>query len=148
MVWGCISYSGVGKLVVVDGSLDSIGYVKLLSDNLHESANMMNLGEGFIFQQDNASCHVSNHTMKFFTANEIELLEWAAQSPDLNPIENLWSFMKKELSKMVIKNKQDLITKFNEIWSVIPEAYVKNLIDSMSRRIEEVLRSNGGPTSY
>jgi len=94
MVWGCISYFGVGKLVVLDQTLDSISYVRVLSENLYKSANIMNLNS-FIFQQDNAPCHTSKYTRFFFKNNQIELLKWPAQSPDLSLIEHVWTCIKK-----------------------------------------------------
>jgi transposase len=148
MAWGCISYNGVGKLVVIEGNLDSIKYRRLLSENLHDSAEIMNLDNDFIFQQDNAGCHVSKYTMEFFNENGINLLEWPAQSLDLNPIEHIWSFMKKKLLNQVLKNKGELINKLNEIWNSLPRELVKNLIDSMPRRCEAVIRANGGHTRY
>jgi transposase len=45
----------------------------------------------FIFQQDNDPKHTSKLAKRFFEEKNIELLPWAPQSPDLNPIENLWS---------------------------------------------------------
>jgi DDE superfamily endonuclease len=135
-------------LVVLEGTLDSVGYVRLLSENLFDSVDLMHLGLDFIFQQDNAPCHVSRHTMQFFTTNEIKLLEWPSQSPDLNPIEHVWAFMKKKLGKMIIKNKTELIQQVRAVWSSIPREFIRNLIDSMPRRIEEVVRARGGTTSY
>jgi transposase len=133
---------------VIDGNLDDITYTRLLSENLHDSAEIMGLDNNFIFQQDNAGCHVSKYTMEFFKENEIDLLEWPAQSPDLNPIENIWSFMKKKLLSQVFKNKSELINKLNEIWNNLPRELVKTLIDSIPRRCEAVIRANGGNTRY
>jgi hypothetical protein len=89
MFLGCISYEGVGKLVKIDTTMDSIGYTRLLAENLHESAEIMGLSDDFVFQQDNAPCHKSAYTRKFFEKNGITVIEWPAQSPDLNPIERI-----------------------------------------------------------
>ena len=87
-------YFSVRKLIVLDQTLDSISYVKVLSENLYESANIMNLNS-FIFQQDNAPCHTSKYTRLFFENNQIKLLKWPAQSPDLSLIEHVWTCIKK-----------------------------------------------------
>ena len=107
MVWGCISYYGVGRLVIVDGTLNAIKYTELLAENLFESSEYMGISNDFIFQQDNAPCHKAKHTMKFFSENQIKVLEWPAQSPDLNPIENIWGYIKRKLKNKKFSTKKN-----------------------------------------
>ncbi|KAI5150377.1 hypothetical protein ENBRE01_1458 [Enteropsectra breve] len=85
MVWGAISYNGVGNLVFIEDTLDSIKYIQLLSNNLEAFADKMNLGS-IIFQQDGATCHTSKLTKGYMEEIGIKLLKRAAQSPDLNPL--------------------------------------------------------------
>jgi len=88
MVWGCFCNNKLGPLVLVDGTLNSDKYIELLKEHLIPFLN--NLGiENHIFQDDNAPCHASARTKKWKEDNSIERLPWPAQSPDLNPIENL-----------------------------------------------------------
>ena len=148
MVWGCISYKGVGRIAIVDGNIDSIAYVRILAENLFSSIDKMGLNDHFIFQQDNALCHKSAFTARFMSENQINLLEWPAQSPDLNPIEHVWDFMKKQIKKFPIKKRSELIEKIKEIWEQIPSEYLKKLIESMPQRIEAVIKAKGGNTRY
>jgi len=50
---------------------------------------------GGIIQQDLAPCHTSKMMQKFFKESKLSVLEWPGNSPDLNPIENLWTVIKK-----------------------------------------------------
>ena len=61
-----------------------------------------------IFQQDEAPCHTAKVILKWFKENIIDLLEWPGNSPDLNPIENLWKLMKRKVASRRPKNLQDL----------------------------------------
>ena len=84
----------------------------------------------------------------WFLENNVRVLSWPSQSPDLNPIENLWSELKIRLSKEVFKNKDDLWVKTQKIWYDIPLEKCRKLISSMPRRVEKVLQNIGGYTRY
>ena len=77
MVWGCMSASGVGQLVFIDGIMDRYAYVRILSENLDASAERLGM-TGFTFQQDNDPKHVSKHAREYFTANDIQVMLWPA----------------------------------------------------------------------
>lgn len=147
MVWGCISYNGTGNLVFVDDKLDSGKYINLLANNLYASAEKMNLNT-FIFQQDGAPCHTSKTTMKFFKDNKIVLLDWAAQSPDMNPIEHIWAYIKILLKDYSPKNKDELKKKITDIWNNLSIEHVQKLINSMPKRSYELFKSKGCHTKF
>lgn len=73
MFWGCFSAQGVGNLVVIDGIMDRFKYVKILANNLTDSASKLGLKK-FIFQQDNDPKHTSKHAKSYFTENNIQVL--------------------------------------------------------------------------
>ena len=148
MVWACISYEGPRKLIIVDGNMDKFKYVRILSENLTELIKEFTKKDDLMFQQDNAPAHKAKFTMRFFKENKINLLEWPAQSPDLNIIENLWAYMKFELRKFKIKTKNELIKTVTDIWQKIPLSYIRGLYDSIPRRVESVLRSKGAAIKY
>jgi transposase len=148
LVWGCMSSNGTGKLVFIDSIMDKVLYKRILVENLNVSADILGLGEGFIFQQDNDPKHTSKYVAQFFEYNDIDVLKWPSQSPDLNPIEHLWDFVKRELRKYDIKNIRELRSKITEIWGNISKEECRKLVYSMPKRIEEVIRAKGKNTTY
>ena len=81
------------------------------------------------------------------TSTGITVMEWPAQSLDLNPIEHLWNHVKKKLGEHdePPSGVHELWERFQEEWEKIEPSACQNLIESMPRRIEAVLRVKGGP---
>jgi transposase len=147
MAWGCISYNGVGRLVFIEDTMDKYEYVNILANNLQESVEEMGMNY-YIFQHDNDPKHTSMYVKEFFEENEIEVLKWPSQSPDLNPIEHVWSHIKRELAGKNFRNKNELKEELVRLWKNIPKKLLEKLIDSMPKRIRSVLKANGKHTSY
>lgn len=78
----------------------------------------------------------------------IPLEDWPSQSPDLNPIENLWSYLDRLLKDRQCKNELELFDTLQEGWNAIPVDYLKALVDSMPRRLNAVIDARGYPTKY
>ncbi|GFV29495.1 uncharacterized protein TNCV_2728761 [Trichonephila clavipes] len=62
-------------------------------------------GKPYIFMQDRALCHTARSIKAFLAEQNIPLLDWPGNSPDMNPIENVWELMEREVAKDVITNK-------------------------------------------
>ena len=86
MVWGCMGWNGVGQLAEVEGRMDADQYVIILEDYLLPSMEDFGIStQELIFQQDNDPKHTSKKAKKWMEDNDITLLDWPPQSPDLNP---------------------------------------------------------------
>lgn len=147
MGWGCFATSGVGKLVKIDTRLTGAGYVDILAENLQNSAEMMGLGQ-FIFQQDNDPKHTSRLAKQFLEQKGIETLNWPPQSPDLNPIEHLWSILD---DKIPMESRRNLSTFWNamqEQWEIKPKETLVNLVRSLPKRLRAVIANRGSNTNY
>ncbi|GFT42452.1 transposable element Tcb1 transposase [Trichonephila clavipes] len=103
-----------------------------------------------IFQQDNAQPHVARIVQRFLVNHQIELLPWPARTPDLSPIENMWSMVAQRLTKITpLAATTDLLwQRVEATWSSVPQEHIQSLFESMSRRVAAVISNNGGYSGY
>ncbi|CAB1439250.1 unnamed protein product [Pleuronectes platessa] len=117
MLWGCFSSAGTGKLVRIEGKMDGAKYREILEENLMQSAKDLRLGRRFIFQQDNDPKHTARATKEWFGLKNVNVLKWPSQSPDLNPIENLWQDLKIAVHRRSPSNLTELHLFCQEEWT-------------------------------
>src|SRR5690349_18420131 len=103
-----------------------------------------------IFQQDNDPKHTSRKAKEVLDSKPFEVMVWPAQSPDLNPIEHLWNHLKTKLAEYEEppKSIQELWIRVETEWNKIEPAVCQRLIERMPRRVEAVLKAEGGFTKY
>lgn len=145
MVWGAFEASGTLPLAFTSNKMDSEDYQQVLDEHLTPFWQPDHL-----FMQDNAAIHRSGSTMAYLTHNEIAVLPWPACSPDLNPIENVWGLMVRDVYR---DNKQyatvaELKIAVVEAWSNLNLHTLDNLARSVPNRLIEVVKCSGGPTKY
>ena len=151
MVWGCMSNDGVGPLVLTEGSVTGKKYRDILQKHfLPLVLNRRRRRLATILQNDNAPIHRENVVKVWKERNELKCLEWPAQSPDLNPIENLWMILKRRISARdpLAKTVKELKAVVQEEWKTIPVDDVKNLVKSMPKRAKLVIKAKGFGTKY
>ncbi|KAG2194549.1 hypothetical protein INT46_009204 [Mucor plumbeus] len=153
MVWSCFWADGYGPLVFVDGNMNQNSYVDCLSQKfLPWYYKLTHLEDGeYIFQEDNAPFHTGGYANWWKNSHSLNVLkDWPAQSPDLNPIEHIWSELARQLRshRPDIKNTEDLRQTLNEIWEELVPEFAKTLVSSMSKRCQGVIDAKGDATKY
>ena len=171
MVWACFTGDRLGPLIVCEeGGIGSDEYEEILYDGLFSLIDdllqppedpetiQVATDHTYLFMQDNASCHKSTEVLEFLRENRVPVMEWPPQSPDLNPIENLWVVLKaafhKQFTKMFNHPSKSLEARYRygqvlqDVWYTQGRELVDALIESMPRRVQLVLEADGGWTKY
>jgi DDE superfamily endonuclease/Transposase len=171
MVWACFTGDRLGPLIVCDqGGIGADEYEDIIYDGLFsliddlleppEDPRTIQIASRntYIFMQDNAPCHKSTDVLEFLRENRVPVMEWPPQSPDLNPIENLWVPFKaafhKRFTEMFNHPSKSLEARYRyaavlqEVWYAQGRQLVDALIESMPKRVQAVIEANGGWTKY
>jgi hypothetical protein len=107
----------------------------------------------WVLQQDNDPSHkVAAAAIKLWNnkhASSIGLLgSWPPNSPDLNPIENVWSYVQAKVNSMGCKTFEEFELAVTQQIKNVPKAMLENLIKSMGTRMATAIQVGGDKTPY
>ncbi len=134
-----MSSAGVGPLCFLRFKVNTAVYQEVLEHFMLPAADQLYGDADFIFQQDLAPAYTAKATSTWFKDHGIPVLNWPANSPDLNPIENLWGIVKRKMRYARPNNAEELKATIRATWALITPEQCHRLIDSMPRRIAAVI---------
>lgn len=149
MIWGAIGYYGKCDLQFISGKINSVDYVNMLKEVLPAFGRKI-AGKKWTFQQDNALIHTAKVVNEWFLHNNIRTIQWPANSPDLNIMENLWGILSREVYSggKQYCNINELRIAIEDNWRKIDQLTIKNLFDTIPNRIFEVIETSGKHKKY
>ena len=151
MVWGAFSADGTAPLKHVQGKMTMLTYKQILIHHA-KKAGIQLIGRGFVFQQDNDPKHKSRLCTNYLNSLEakkvLKIMIWPPQSPDLNPIEQLWAYLDCAIDKSKIKNGAQLFQEINRAWLNIGKDVLVRYVKSIPARCRAVIAAKGGHTKY
>ena len=150
-VWGGFSMRGRTPLVGTIGKFDRYTYRAIIDKYVLPFAFNQHDGlSTFVLQEDNCGPHRAKSIATYLANEEVTRMKWPAQSPDLNPIENVWGLMKSTLRKRSVypKSPMHLFHILRDIWNSLPDSYFNNLVASMPKRMRSVREQRGRSTKY
>lgn len=151
MVWGVISWNGVGRLYRIHGNVNAAAYLQILQEGLLPSLDDAGVQTWeVVYQQDNAPAHRGAQVKQWLGGKHMEILWWPPYSPDLNIIENLWSIIKRRVRKRTPfpSNVDQLWSYVEEEWYQVTVEEIQALYESIPRRVNAVIQARGGWTRY
>lgn len=143
--WGCLSSKGFGCCYSFKPNLNAQLMCGIYEKKLLPTArNWFGVDpSAWYLQEDNDPKHTSKRCKTWRAENQVQRLPWPSNSPDLNPIENVWSYMKSQIRGKSFRSAAALERKIKTIWKHLSPEYAQSLVNSMSDRLNAVLRNDG-----
>lgn len=164
MIWGGILESTEERFLIIWdkknwGSIKATAYINhilepvvkpFLHHQYEQILSRQTLSSWIIFMDDTAPAHRAKITQEFKKKNFFRILNWSSNSPDLNPIENIWNLLKNRLQAREPRPQEieEIKKAVVEEWNAIIIEEIRKYVDSMPKRIQEVISSNGGHTRW
>jgi hypothetical protein len=143
--WGCFGGCKVGDLYRVKRILKKEGYHSILQRHAIPCGRRL-IGANFLLQQDNDPKHSSklcnNYLGKKQSADILSIMEWPAQSPDLNHIELLWEQLDRIVPKKCPSSQSNLWEVLQDAWGEISSDYLNKLTTRMPKVCKALIAAN------
>lgn len=147
-LWGCFCARGIGQAEIFVGAFDAARYVDIVQHNLIQTALHFYPNEHWWFQQDNAPQHSSKLAAQWFHNHGVDLLDFPPYSPDLAPIENLWSILKQRVEQRLARTLDEVEQVLREEWEALDHSLLTRLAHSMPNRCKAVVHNRGHKAPY
>jgi len=133
---------------IFEGIMKKELYVEILGKTLVPFVQTV-YPEGHKFMQDNDPKHVSGYSQSWMKTNKINWWKTPPESPDLNPIENLWHELKEYIRREVKPTvKDELVKGIIDFWKTVDQRKCTKYIDHLKKVIPRVIEVNGNATGY
>jgi transposase len=147
VLWSCITYQGVGYIVKIDETLDKELYKSILAEDLLATVDEYGINkDAMIFQHDNDPKHAAKAVREWLSDQPFQVMKWPAQSPDLNPIENMWAMLKTKLYRNYERPPRGINEhweRIHETWYRITKEECQKVIETMPERCRQVIKTKG-----
>ena len=145
-VFGGIAWSGRTRLVFIEKTLNGKGYADIMRTIIPEATRDIFKKRKWFIVQDAVPLHFTADVMQVLSDAGVTVIpksEWPPNSPDLNPIENVWSILKSRVAERNPATKAELVKTIIEEWTNIPQKIIQNTIKSLTPRLQKVKQNNG-----
>jgi hypothetical protein len=147
-VWAGISSLGRTGICIFEGRMDAQLFTAILDSTLLPFVKEK-MPSGHRFMQDNDPKHTSRYAQAFYEATSINWWKTPAESPDMNPIENMWHELKEFIRRVVKpKRKEELIQGIRQFWSTVTPAKCQKYIGHLRKVLPAVIANEGSATGY
>jgi hypothetical protein len=149
MVLGASVESSMSNLVVIPpGQSKAVDFIDIVYKG--ELLGFLGTTTNAFLMEDGAPIHRAKVSKDWREQCSIKSFQWPAQSPDLNPIENVWSILKNAVHHRRIRPRtvKDMLTALNEEWRAVSKLYLEKIVNDMPGRSKDVIANKGGHTRW
>ncbi len=145
-VWGGLSSKGLTRFSTFRCNMNAPLFKEIIEENLipFAAGNF----DDFTVHQDNDPKHTAKETQKFWRINKIKCVKAPPQSPDLNPVEMLWSELKRYVDQKFCKSYEEVLSSIEEFRLTVTPSKCRRYIKHLKKVIKIVIEKEGGYSNH